>query len=346
MIRVSVAGATGYMGAEVLRYLCRHSGVSIKYLTSERYAGKEFSQVFPNFKGILDIKCYELNHEALINESDIIFLALPHKHSMQVVPELMKEKKKIIDLSADYRIKDHDAYQHWYKENHTDIDNLKEAIYGIPELNRNEIINAQLVANPGCYPTGAILATAPLVKNQVVYFDNIVIDSKSGVSGAGRKLDLIYHFSEVNENITAYQIANHRHTPEIEQTLAILAGEKICISFTPHLIPVNRGIFTTAYLKLKKNIETGELIEIYREFYKGEKFVRVLGENELPATKAVFGSNFCDLTVRVDKRTKMAIALSCIDNIGKGGSGQAVQNMNIMCGFDEIIGLESIPIYP
>jgi N-acetyl-gamma-glutamyl-phosphate reductase len=278
-----------------------------------------------------------------------VFLALPHMESQKAVPVLRKHGRKVIDLSADYRLRDASDYVTWYKAPHIDPAGLAEAVYGLPELHRKAITSAALVASPGCYPVGAILAIAPLVKNGLARTEGIVVDGKSGVTGAGaqgRKVDPMYLFTEANENMQAYGLAGHRHTAEMEQELGALAGAPLRVSFTPHLVPLNRGLFTTASVPLATTLSTPELVAVYRQFYADESFVRVLGEGERPATRAVVGSNYCDLTVVSDTRTGRAVCVSAIDNLGKGGSANGVQNLNIMSGWNERAGLQSPPVYP
>jgi N-acetyl-gamma-glutamyl-phosphate reductase len=279
----------------------------------------------------------------------VAFLALPHMESQKAVPVLRARGRKVIDLSADYRLRDAGDYSTWYKTPHADAAGLAEAVYGLPELHRKVIEKASLVASPGCYPAGAILATAPLVKNGLARLDGIVIDGKSGVTGAGaqgRQVDPMYLFTEANENVQAYAMAGHRHTAEMEQELSALAGEAVRVSFTPHLVPLNRGLFTTASVPLATSMSTADLVDVYREFYAGEPFVRVLGEGERPTTRAVVGSNFCDVTVVADPRTGRATCVSAIDNLGKGGSANGVQNLNVLFGWHERTGLAAPPVYP
>jgi N-acetyl-gamma-glutamyl-phosphate reductase len=269
--------------------------------------------------------------------------------SQRAVPVLRRHGRKVIDLSADYRLRDPSDYVTWYKAPHVDPAGLAEAVYGLPELHRKAIASASLVASPGCYPVGAILAMAPLLRNGLARTDGIVVDGKSGVTGAGaqgRKVDPMYLFTEANENVQAYGLASHRHTAEMEQELGALAGSSLRISFTPHLVPLNRGLFTTASVALATTMSTADLVGVYRQFYADEPFVRVLGEGERPATRAVVGSNFCDLTVVADTRTGRAVCVSAIDNLGKGGSANGVQNLNIMSGWSERAGLQAPPVYP
>jgi len=349
MVRVAVAGASGYMGAELLRLLLVHPKARLTAVTSERLAEEPLDRLFPSLRGLTGLVFQELNPERLAEEADLIFLALPHAESQQHVPRLRRSGRRVIDLSADYRLHDAEAFRAWYTTQHADPAGLAEAVYGLPELHRKEIMSAGLVANPGCYPVGAVLAIAPLLRSGLGKSEGIVIDSKSGVTGAGaqgRKADPMYLYTEANENIQAYGVPRHRHIPEIEQELTGVSGRPVRVSFTPHLIPVNRGLYTAASVPLAEKVTPSDLQACYREFYAGEPFVRILPEGALPTTRAVAGSNFCDIAVVADPRTGRAVCLSAIDNLGKGGSGQAVQNLNLMLGWDERTGLEAPPVYP
>jgi N-acetyl-gamma-glutamyl-phosphate reductase len=338
------------MGAELLRLLLVHPRVTLTGVTSERLAGEPLGKLYPHLRGLTDVTFHELDPEWLAGVCDVAFLALPHMESQKAVPVLRRHGRKVVDLSADYRLRDARDYDVWYKTPHTDPAGLAEAVYGLPELHRKAIASASLVASPGCYAAGAILAAAPLVKNGLARLDGIVIDGKSGVTGAGaqgRKVDPMYLFTEANENVQAYSVGGvHRHTGEMEQELSALAGTTIRVSFTPHLVPVNRGILTTASVPLAASLKTAELVNVYREFYAGESFVRVLGEGERPTTRAIVGSNFCDVTVVTDARTNRAVCLSALDNLGKGGSANGVQSLNVMLGWPERTGLEAPPVYP
>jgi len=336
VIKVSVVGATGYTGEELVNILTRHSGVKITSLSAVIDKPTNISEVFPRFKGKLDIICKGLDVGEVIKSSDIVFLALPHTVSMQFAPEFLKRGKKVIDLSADYRLPA-DVYEKWYGKSHTDKENLKKAVYGLPELYREDIRRCNLLANPGCYPTSVILAIAPLIKNKAVELDSIIVDSKSGITGAGRKPSIGLLFGEVADNCKAYKIGSHQHTPEILLQLKNIANRELDILFVPHVIPIRRGILSTIYLKQKEKITQKKIDEIYRDFYKDEYFVRFFGGETMPELKDVIYTNFCDIGAKLTK--DIIVVVSAIDNLTKGAAGQAVQNMNIMCGFDESEGL-------
>jgi N-acetyl-gamma-glutamyl-phosphate reductase len=346
MLKVAVVGASGYTGIELIRILHNHPEVAVTSVTSEQSAGKRLSEVFPSLRNRYDLVLEALDPERIAEKADIIFTALPHKAAMEVVPVFLQAGRNVIDLSADYRLHDAAEYAAWY-ETHLNPELLPEAVYGLPELRREEIAAARLVANPGCYPTSIILALMPLLKGGVIDPASIIADSKSGVSGAGRgaKVDSLY--CEVNEGFKAYGVGGlHRHIPEIEQELSLLAGSKTTISFTPHLVPMDRGILSTVYSVPHAPVTAEQIHALYEDHYDGEAFVRVLGLGDFPSTAFVRGSNFCDIGIAVDKRTGRIIVISAIDNLVKGASGQAVQNMNIMCDFPEIMGLELMPVYP
>ncbi|PYN77399.1 MAG: N-acetyl-gamma-glutamyl-phosphate reductase [Candidatus Rokuibacteriota bacterium] len=349
MIRAAVAGASGYMGAELLRLLSVHPKIELTGVTSDRLAGEPLGKAYPHLRGLSELRFHDLDPEWLASVADVVFLALPHMESQKAVPVLRRRGCRAIDLSADYRLRDANDYVTWYKAPHIDLPGLAEAVYGLPELHRKAITGASLVAAPGCYPAGAILATAPLLRAGLARLEGIVIDGKSGVTGAGaqgRKIEPMYLFTEANENVQAYGLAAHRHTPEIEQELGALAGAPLRVAFTPHLLPLNRGLFTTASVPLSTVLPTAKLLEVYREFYADEPFVRVLDEGERPTTRTVVGSNFCDVTVVTDPRTNRAVCVSAIDNLGKGGSANGIQNLNVMFGWNERTGLEAPPVYP
>lgn len=346
MLKVAIVGASGYTGVELLRILYTHPEAAVTSVTSEQSAGKRISDVFPSLRGRCDLVLENLEPVRVADKADFIFTALPHKAAMEVVPTFLKLGKRVVDLSADYRLQDAKEYERWY-EPHLNPALLKKAVYGLPELKRAKIAEAELVANPGCYPTSVILGLAPLLKNKLIDPATIIADSKSGVSGAGRSAKVDNLFCEVNDGFKAYGVGGaHRHIPEIEQELSHLAGKKVTISFTPHLVPMDRGILSTIYAMPVKPASTAELLKVYHDFYKGEPFVRVLPVGSFPSTAHVRGANFCDIGLAVDERTGRVIVVSAIDNLVKGASGQAVQNMNIMNGFPENVGLEGLPLFP
>jgi len=336
-MKVSIIGATGYTGAELVKILLKHPGVEIETITSQSFANKKISEIYPWL--LTDLVCQELNINKIALSSSLIFTALPHRTSIKIVGELYKKKKKIVDLSADFRFSDPSVYEKWYEVPHQKKELLKKAVYGLPELYRKKISRARLVANPGCYPTSSILALAPLASNDLIKENSIIIDAKSGVTGAGRALSLTTHFPEVNENVRAYQVKGHRHTPEIEEQLSKLAKRKIIITFVPHLVPVNRGILSTCYVALKQKTNTKDLLRLYEDFYKEEPFVEILPQGRFPQTREVTDSNRCRIGIIVNERSRKVIIISTIDNLSKGAATQAVQNMNIMCGFKETTGL-------
>lgn len=346
MIKVSILGATGYTGLELVRILYQHPQVEIVGLGTQSYAGQPFDSVYPHFRGFLNQVCKNISDPDLIDQADVIFLALPHGHSTSLVEAILNKGKKVIDLGADFRLNSPETYQKWYKAVGPSQELLQKAVYGLPELNREEIKKAQLIANPGCYPTTVILGLAPLLKEKLIDLTHIIVDSKSGTSGAGRGLRVPSLYCEVNENFKAYGFPAHRHTPEIEQELSFLAHQEIKITFTPHLIPMTRGMLSTIYTKLNSSISIQELASIYQKQYDNEKFIRVLPEGEYPQTKWVSGTNFCDLGLSLDESTGRLVVISAIDNLVKGASGQAVQNMNIMCGIDESCALTRIALFP
>ncbi len=345
MLKVGIYGASGYTGQELLRLLLRHPQAEVVALTSRRYAGVPVSDIYPVFVGLTDLAFVDASPEDVAGAADIVFLALPHGVSMAVAPIFLKAGKKVIDLSADFRLHDVATYEKWYSR-HTAPDIIKESVYGMPELYGDEIAKARLVANPGCYPTSVILGLAPLLKANWIDDSSIIADSKSGVSGAGREPQVGTLFCEVDEGFKAYKVGEHRHTPEMEQEISILAGCDVKISFTPHLLPITRGILSTIYATLQKDVTTAELIDLYRAFYKGKKFVRVYKAGTFPNISSVRGSNYCDIGLTVDARTKRVIIICAIDNLVKGAAGQAIQNMNLMCGLSEDTGLTMISLFP
>ena len=346
MIKVGIIGSTGYAGGELVRLLMNHKEVEIKWFGSRSYVDKKYAEVYQNFFQIVDDKCMDDNMEALANEVDVIFTATPQGLCASLVNDDILNKVKIVDLSADFRIKDVATYEKWYGIEHKSPQYIEEAVYGLCEINREDVKKARLIANPGCYPTCSTLSIYPLAKEGLIDMSTVIIDAKSGTSGAGRgaKVDNLY--CEVNENIKAYGVANHRHTPEIEEQLSYASGEEVLLNFTPHLVPMNRGILITAYATLKREVTYEEVKAIYDKYYADEKFVRVLEKDVCPQTKWVEGSNYVDVNFKIDPRTKRIIMMGAMDNLVKGAAGQAVQNMNLMFGLKESEGLELIPMFP
>lgn len=346
-VRVAIAGASGYAGAELVRLAAAHPYYDITAVTSEKSAGQPVSSVFPSLTGIVRRTFEALAPETLAERADAIFLALPHTKSQEPVALCLKAGRPVVDLSADYRLKDVAAYEKWYQTSHTYPHLLTEAVYGLPELHRSAIAKAKLVASPGCYPTAAVLQLAPLVAEGLIQQDTIAIDAKSGISGAGRSPALPYHFPEAHESLEPYKIGSHRHIPEIEQELSGIAGRlgSVTVAFTPHLVPMNRGILSTAYCKLKQRVELADLRALYRKFYEGERFVR-LYEEIVPNPRYIKGSNFCDLGVYVDARAGWVVTVAAVDNLVKGAAGQAIQAMNLMLGIPEDAGLTAPGSYP
>lgn len=346
MIKVGIIGATGYAGSELVRILLGHKDVEIKWYGSRSYIDKKYASIYQNFFQLVDATCMDDNMEALADQVDVIFTATPQGLCASLVNEEILSKVKIIDLSADFRIKDVKVYEEWYKLEHKSPQFIEEAVYGLCEINREDVKKARLVANPGCYTTCSILTCYPLVKEGIIDPNTIIVDAKSGTSGAGRGAKVDNLFCEVNENMKAYGVATHRHTPEIEEQLGYACGEKITINFTPHLVPMNRGILATAYASLKKDVTYEEVKAIYDKYYADEKFVRVLEKDVCPQTKWVEGSNYVDVNFKIDPRTNRIIMMGAIDNLVKGAAGQAVQNMNLMFGLKESEGLELVPMFP
>lgn len=344
MINVGIIGATGYAGAEIVRLLLSHSKVNIKYLASKSYAGQQFTDIYRNMFTIIEEPLVSDDLLAMSKEVDVIFTATPQGYLSEILTEEVLRNCKVIDLSADFRLRNPEVYEAWYKIKQNAPGLLKEAVYGLCEIYREDIKKTRLLANPGCYTTCSILALYPLVKEGLIDTETIVIDAKSGTSGAGRGAKTDNLFCEVNENIKAYGIANHRHTPEIEQELSAAANEEIVLQFTPHLIPMNRGILATIYAKCTKDKD--EVRAAYEKYYKNQYFVRLLPDGKFPETRFVEGSNFTDIGFKVDERTGRIIVVSALDNLIKGAAGQAVQNMNLMFGFPEGEGLLSAPMFP
>ena len=346
MIKVGIIGATGYAGGELVRILTGHKEAEIKWFGSRSYIDRKYASVYQNMFQIVDATCMDDNMEVLADQVDVIFTATPQGLCASLVNEEILSKVKIIDLSADFRIKDVKVYEEWYKLEHKSPQFIEEAVYGLCEINREDVKKARLVANPGCYTTCSILTCYPLVKEGIIDPNTIIVDAKSGTSGAGRGAKVDNLFCEVNENMKAYGVATHRHTPEIEEQLGYACGEKITINFTPHLVPMNRGILATAYASLKKDVTYEEVKAIYDKYYADEKFVRVLEKDVCPQTKWVEGSNYVDVNFKIDPRTNRIIMMGAIDNLVKGAAGQAVQNMNQMFGLKESEGLELVPMFP
>ncbi|UCD35647.1 MAG: N-acetyl-gamma-glutamyl-phosphate reductase [Nitrospiraceae bacterium] len=348
MLKAAVLGGSGYTGIELVRLLLSHPDVEVTAVTSERSAGLLISDVFINVRNT-ELKYDSLDLKVLAKRADLFFLCLPHKTSQETVAFLHNAGKRVIDLSADYRLKNPKVYEEWYKIPHLYAPLLKKAVYGLPELYRKQIRKASIIANPGCYPTSAILGLAPLMAKDFINVSGIIVDSKSGTSGAGRSPAQPFMFCEVNESVKAYSIAVHRHTPEIEQELSALSHGNVRILFTPHLIPMDRGILSTIYVPLKRKISLPDVQKLYNQYYHNEPFVRILQNGRYPATKAVKGGNYCDISVFLDERSgknQTLIIVSAIDNLLKGASGNAVQNMNIMYGFEETTGLLASPASP
>lgn len=351
MIKAGIIGATGYAGNELVRILMGHKEVEIKWYGSRSYIDKKYAEVYQNMFEIVDDVCLDDNMDELASQVDVIFTATPQGFLAGVLTEDILNKVKIIDLSADFRIKDVSVYEKWYKIEHKSPQFIEEAVYGLCEINRDKVKGARLIANPGCYTTCSILTAYPLVKEGLIDPNTLIIDAKSGTSGAGRGAKLPNLFCEVNENMKAYGVTNHRHTPEIEEQLGYAAGKEIVVNFTPHLVPMNRGILATEYAALVKKADGSlssykEVKAVYDKYYGKEKFVRVLEKDVCPETKWVEGSNYVDVNFKIDERTGRIVMMGALDNLVKGAAGQAVQNMNLMFGFDEAEGLHQIPMLP
>jgi N-acetyl-gamma-glutamyl-phosphate reductase len=344
MNRVGIVGATGYTGAELVRILAGHPEIQLTMLTSRNYAGEKFAQVYPAMAGVVDLVCESFDLDRLCDRVDIVFTALPHKLPMEIVPPLIRRKKRVIDLSADFRFKDASTYEAHYQQ-HTADRLLEQAVYGLCEVYYEKIKNATLVGNPGCYPTSVLLPLIPLAKHNYLDLDTIIADSKSGVSGAGRSPSLTTLFCEVHESFKAYKIAEHRHNPEMEEVLSREAGRPVNLTFVPHLVPMSRGMLTTIYARCAKKASEKDLLDCLASFYSRSHFVRLSPPNRFPDTLHVRGSNYCDIGLKLDKHNNRLILIAAIDNLVKGAAGQAVQNMNIMLGIDETTGLADIP-YP
>ena len=346
MIKAGIIGSTGYAGGELARLLLQRDDIEIKWYGSRSYIDQKYASIYRNMFRIVDDACMDDNMKELADQVDVVFTATPQGLCASLVDEDVLSKVKVIDLSADFRIKDVSVYEKWYKLTHASPQFIGEAVYGLPEINREKVKKARLIANPGCFPTCSFLSTYPLVKEGIIDPNTLIIDAKSGTSGAGRgsKVDSLY--CEVNENIKAYGVASHRHTPEIEEQLSCAAGKPVTISFTPHLVPMNRGILVTAYASLTKKVSYEEVKAVYDKYYRDEYFVRVLEKDVVPQTRWVEGSNFADVNFKIDTRTNRVVMMGAIDNMVKGAAGQAIQNMNLMFGLPENTGLKQIPIFP
>ncbi len=342
MIRVGIIGATGYAGAELARIISDHPQAEITVITSRQYKGKALSEVYPSMTGVVDLVCEEYDADSVCEKADYIFIALPHKLPMAIVPELLARGKKVVDLSADFRFDDLARYEGHYQP-HTAPELLERSVYGLSDVFHAKIAGADLVGNPGCYPTSVLLPLIPLAREGVLDTASIVVDSKSGVSGAGRGLSLVTHFCEANESFQAYKVAEHRHTPEMEEVLSAAAKKPVGITFVPHLIPATRGMLSTVYAGIGEGVEAAGVVDKLKAFYEGRKFVRIRGGEGMPDISHVRGTNYCDIGVRVDEKNRRLVIVSVIDNLVKGAAGQAVQNMNLMAGIEETLGLSASP---
>ena len=342
MIRVGVVGATGYAGAELVRILAGHPDADLTVITSRQYAGKPFAEIYPAMTDIVDLACEIFDSDSLCDRTDLIFLALPHKLPMAFVPDLRKQGKKIIDLSADFRFSDPATYEAVYQP-HTSKELLADSVYGLCEIFKEKIKDADLIGNPGCYPTSVILPLYPLIRKGLLDINTIIADSKSGVSGAGRSLSLVTHYCEATESFKAYKVAGHRHKPEIDEVLGHAAKAPVNITFVPHLLPMSRGMESTIYADLNKKINESDIYDCWADFYSECQFIRITDNGRPPDTLQVRGTNYCDMGFVLEKEKNRIILMSVIDNLVKGAAGQAVQNMNIMMGLDEAAGLKALP---
>ncbi len=346
MIKAGIVGATGYAGAELVRLLLQRDDIEIVWYGSRSYVGQDFASIYRNVAHLIEEPCKDDDMEAIADVADVIFTATPQGFCASKISSTILEKAKVIDISADFRIKDVATYEKWYQLKHMAPEFIEEAVYGLTEINREQVKTARLIANPGCYPTCSFLTLYPMVKEGLIDLSSIIIDAKSGTSGAGRSAKTPSLYCEVNENLKPYGVASHRHTPEIEEQLSYAAGEPVTISFTPHLIPMNRGILVTAYATMKEKLSAAEVKAVYDRYYKDEYFVRVLPEGDVPQTRWVEGSNFADVAFQIDPRTNRIVMMGAIDNMVKGAAGQAIQNMNLMFGLPENTGLKQIPSFP
>ncbi|MBC2713252.1 MAG: N-acetyl-gamma-glutamyl-phosphate reductase [Desulfosarcina sp.] len=344
MIRAAVVGATGYAGAELVRILSGHPDVSLSVITSRQYAGVAYDTIYPALSGFVQMDCIENEPVAICKDADVVFLALPHKVSMDMVPALLDAGKRVVDLSADFRFKNREAYEAHYQP-HTCVHLMETAVYGLCEIYGEQVVSADLIGNPGCYPTSVLLPLLPLVKEKLVDPATVIADCKSGVSGAGRGANQTTHFCHAHESFKAYKVGGHRHTPEMEENLSLCAGTPVKITFVPHLVPMTRGMESTVYVTPASGTDTTQVRQCLESFYRNKPFVRLLPDGRFPDTLHVKGTNFCDIGWQVDPGSGRLILLSAIDNLVKGAAGQAVQNMNLMFGFDETVGLSGVP-YP
>jgi N-acetyl-gamma-glutamyl-phosphate reductase len=344
-IKVAIIGASGYVGLELLRILARHPGCELVALHSLEYPARPVAEIFPALAGIVPLAYSDSTPDECAALAEVVFTAVPHQAAMGMIPGFLARDCKVVDLSADFRFKDAAVYEQWYQP-HSAKDLLGEAVYGLPELHGYAVSRARLVGNPGCYPTGVILGFAPLVQNQLVHLDSLIADCKSGVSGAGRTTELATQFCEVNEGFRAYKVAEHRHNPEMEQELSLLAGQPVQVTFTPHLVPMSRGILGTLYARLVKPMTEVEILNFYQNFYEGQPFIRLQPKGILPNPINVRGSNYCDIGVKVDGARGRVIVVTAIDNLHRGAAGQAVHNFNLMMGFPETAGLDLVPMLP
>ncbi|HBR15444.1 MAG TPA: N-acetyl-gamma-glutamyl-phosphate reductase [Candidatus Omnitrophica bacterium] len=338
MIKVGIVGISGYSGLTALEILLKHPHVRVTYVSANNTEGS-LSDIWPQLTGRTNLYCKKFDLKTAVDLCDLIFLAVPHTASLEITPGLLNANKRVVDLSGDYRLKNIKDYEKWYGAKHGDAKNLKKAVYGLPELYRQDIVKAQLISNPGCYPTAALLALAPLSAFHGHDISSIIIDAKSGVSGAGRKAKLSLNFTEVNENFKAYKVLHHQHAPEIDLYLSKFSNHQLNVHFVPHLLPINRGILETIYVHINEKMGFNELYSLYQKFYKTEPFVRLLPKGQQPEIKHVTGTNMCDLGLEISADSRLIVITSVIDNLVKGAAGQAVQNMNIMCGFKEAEGL-------
>jgi N-acetyl-gamma-glutamyl-phosphate reductase len=346
VMKAAIIGGTGYGSIELVRLINKHPYLEIGSVVSNSQAGVNFNDVYPHLSGIVVQPLETFNANKLSEENDIVFLATPSGVSSKLVPQLLEQGIKCIDLSGDFRLRSAEEYENWYKHPSPEEKYLKQAVYGLSEIYKEEIRESALIANPGCYPTATNLGLLPILESKLADEKFIIIDAKSGVSGAGRGLSLTSHYSEINENIKAYKLGKHQHIPEIEQVLSDESGNPITVTFTTHLVPMTRGIMCTMYVNLKEKISTKKVIDLYKQFYQESHFIRVRSEGNIPSTKEVLGSNFCDIGLHVDERTNRLTIISVIDNLVKGAAGQAIQNANLINGWDEQTGLTDLPIYP